>query len=116
MHRFYRRYPAAGVKNLGNPKGHFEQLGVYCGMAFDKKEAASTSLCSINDDDGLFVWSERTIGELKKRNGTLQKLQLDAVAYLWEICYDMLIATEHNVSESPGYEGLGLRKNTHARR
>ena len=85
-------------------------------MAFDKKEAESAKLCSIGDEDSLFIWSERTIDEIKRRSGTLQKLQLDAVAYLWEICYDMLIATEHNISESPGYEGLGLRKNTHSRR
>ena len=58
-HKFYRRYPAARVRNLGKPKGHFEQLGMYCGMAFDKKEVAT--LCSIGRGDSLFVWSEQTM-------------------------------------------------------
>ena len=37
-HKFYMIYPAAAVKNLGEPRGHFEQLGIYCGMTFDVKE------------------------------------------------------------------------------
>jgi len=68
-HRVYRRHPAAGVKNFGNPKGNFEQLGVYCAMAFDKKEAESAKLCSIGDEYSLFIWSERTIDELKEGVG-----------------------------------------------
>ena len=82
---------------------------MYCGMAYDK-HGNIAPLCSESADDSLFVWSKETIGELKKR-GDVQKLQLHAVAYLWEICYDLALAKHDNVSESPGYESLGLRVN-----
>jgi len=63
-HGVYRKFPAAEVKNLGNLKRHFEQLGVYCAMTFDKKGAAATILYSIGDGDSIFVWSERKEKEL----------------------------------------------------
>ena len=37
-HRFYQQYPAKGEKKLGEIEGYFENLEVYCGMAFDRKE------------------------------------------------------------------------------
>ena len=58
--------------------------------------------------------NSRTIsnGRKKKRNGKLQthQLEIETVAYLWEICYD-LPSSKENVSESPGFESLGLRVN-----
>jgi len=53
------------------------------------------------------------IGELKKKDGDLKKLQLDAIAYLWEISHDLLLPKHDNVSTSPGFESLGLRVNNH---
>ena len=35
----------------------------------------------------------------------------NAVAYLWEIVYDICLATGENVSVSPGFEAFGLRLN-----
>ena len=49
--------------------------------------------------------------ELKAKGGEVRKYQLDAVAYLWELCYDLLLDKSHNVSVSPGFESLGLRVN-----
>ena len=87
---------------------------MFCGMAFDKKGEVGP-LCSIGKEDSLFVWSDRVIAELKKRadqNGvSLQRMQLTAVAYLWEIYYDLMLAKSENVSDSPGAESLGLRVN-----
>ena len=61
--------------------------------------------------DSLFVWSKETITELNKKKDDMQKLQLDAIAYLWEICYDVALARDDNVSQSPGFGSLGLRNN-----
>ena len=37
--RFYRQYPLQEAKdNYGAPSGYFENLVMYCGMAFDKKQ------------------------------------------------------------------------------
>ena len=112
---FYRTYPTVGVANLGGRGGYFSNLDMHCGMAFDIREDI-THLCCDVDDGGLFVWSEECMSELKKRSGALKTLQLDAISYLWEICYDLLIARGDNVSGSPGFEALGLRVNTRKRK
>ncbi len=75
-------------------------------MEYDKKTDLKP-LCS----GSLFVWSKVTTLELEQRSCDLQKLQLDAVAYLWEIRYDLALVKYHNVSTSPGFESLGLRVN-----
>lgn len=109
--RFYRKYPSKGVENLGARRGYFENLVMYCGMAFDPKNAGPLVL----PDSGLFVWNEETMNELRTRaankDRSLERLQLDAVAYLWEICYDLMLAKNENVSDSPGFEAFGLRVN-----
>lgn len=113
--QFYRRYPSRDAKeDFGARSGYFENLRMFCGMAFDKKGEVGP-LCSIGEEDSLFVWSDRVIEELKKRaekNGvSLQRMQLTAVAYLWEMYYELMLARSENVSESPGAESLGLRVN-----
>lgn len=94
-HPLYQLYPAKGFPNLGAQEGYFENLVVYCGMAYDSKDDLEP-LLSTSQDDSLLVWSEETMGELKKRNGNLRRLQLDAVAYLWEICYNLILAKNAN--------------------
>jgi hypothetical protein len=79
-------------------------------MAFDPTDDVS-NLCSSGESGSLFVWNEEVMKELKGKGGDLNKVQLDAVSYLWEICYDLLLAKSHNVSVSPGYESLGMRVN-----
>jgi len=114
-HRLYREYPAIGVENLGVSEGNFDNLSMHCGMAYDKKEDI-TPLIAQDASDGLFVWSDETLKELKSKSGEPKKLQLDAVAYLWEMCYDLVLAKAENVSTSPGFESLGLRVNRKRKR
>ena len=111
VHPFYQRYPVEGVQNLGARKGYFHDLDMYCAMGFDKKVDVDT-LCEDNREASLFVWNNETMEELKRRGGSLKKLQLDAIAYLWEMFYDLALADEtDNVSVSPGFESFGLRGN-----
>ena len=106
----YRQYPSRGVENLGGTGGVFQNLSMYCGMAFDKKQDVKP-LYSYGSDDSLFVWSKQNIAELSKKDGDMKRKQLNAIAYLWELCYDLLLATDENVSVSPGFEAFGLRVN-----
>ena len=118
-HPVYQKYPAEGVPNLGVRRGYFENIVPYVAMAFDKKDEKSVvPLCSNGNADSLFVWSDRTMSSLKhyadKKGGGakgMRKVQLDAIAYLWEMCYDLLLASADSVSASPGFEALGLRVN-----
>ena len=84
-------------------------------MAFDSKGGVFT-IYSGGSNDSVLVWSKESITGLKKRNGKLQTLQLEAIAYLWEIFRDLLLAKGENISISPGYELLGLRVNRKKRK
>jgi hypothetical protein len=44
----------------------------------------------------------------RKRETTLER-QLSAVSYLWEICYDLMLAHSENMADIPGFEALGSR-------
>ena len=79
-------------------------------MSFDKMKDV-TSICSDGTDDSLFVWTKECLDILKQRDGKLKDNQLLAISYLWELCYDLLLAKHDNVSASPGFEALGLRIN-----
>ena len=47
------------------------------------------------------------IAELNKKNDNMERMQLNAIAYLWELCYDLLLAPGGGVSVSPGFEAFG---------
>ena len=98
------------MENIGGVGGFFEDLEVFCGMAFDRKGDVSP-LCLVDADNSLFVGSKQTTEELKRKDGTLRDEQLVAILYLWEICDDLLLAGADNVSKSPGVEGMRLRVN-----
>ena len=103
------------MDDLGVAEGTFNNLTMYCGMAYDKK-GDTGALRSRGTAGSLFVWRQEIMDELNKKGGDLKKLQLDAVAYLWELAYDLVLAKSENVSTSPGFESLGLRVNNDKKR
>jgi hypothetical protein len=110
--RFYRYYPSRDAQeSFGKRKGYFEDLIFYCAMSFDAKNVRP--ICAVDEQDSLFVWRKAFIDFLKEKAGrretTVERMQLSAVSYLWEICYDLMLAHSENMSDSPGFEGLGLR-------
>ena len=107
---FYQIYPAEGVRNLGGIGGHFEYLKMYCAIAFDRKEDVA-SLCSEGESSSLLVWSREALARSAKEDGNMRNRRVDAVAYLWELCYDLVLASSDNVPQSPGFESFGLRNN-----
>lgn len=112
--RFYRYYPSKDAHDDTSGsvrKGYFEDLEFFCGMACNPDFLQH--LCSVDKEDSLFVWSNEYIAFLNKmaksQDLTLERMQLKSVEYLWEICYDLPLATSDNISDSFGAEGLGLR-------
>ena len=71
-------------------------------MTFDRADNV-LPLCSDRTDN---VWTNTCSDILKQREGTLEDSQLLAIAYLWEICDDLLLPKGDNVSGSPGFESL----------
>ena len=115
VHLFYCKYPNRGVKNVGAPEGYFDNHWMYCGMASDANGIIAP-LCSDNEEDSILVWSSESMDELNKCDGKMQTLQLNAISYLWELCYNLLLANGENVLAIPGFESLGLRVNNKRRK
>ena len=115
MHWMYREYPTRGLDSVGKREGYFDNLAMYCGIAYDKGGNTEAALRSVGAADSLYVSSKEVTDEFNKR-GDLSKLQLDAVSYLWELGYDLLLTKSDNVSTSPGFEALGLRVNNERKR
>ena len=82
---------------------------MYCAMAFDRNENVEP-LCSSNEDNSLFVWDK--LEERVEKDVDWKNKQLDAIAYLWELCYNLALAKSDNVSQSPGFESFGLKINS----
>ena len=59
----------------------------------------STSL-----NNNMFGW-KATSNNLKHIKDT-KKLRNDCAAYLFELCYDLMLSKTSNVSQSPGFESL----------
>ena len=82
-------------------------------MGFDRKEDV-LPLFSFDSNRDLFVWSEETLGELRKKKGDLKDKQLVAISYLWELRDSLLMAKSDNLSQSPSFESIGLTVNKNA--
>ena len=80
---------------------------MFYGVAFDRN-GDNGPLCSESEPNSLYEWSKQTTDNLKRKDGSLENNKLRAVAYLWELCDDLLLAKADNLSRSPGFEGLGL--------
>ena len=104
-----------GVDNIGAQEGYFDILVMYYRMVFDEKRDVYP-LYSHDVESSLYSCSKDSIYELEKKGGKIQTHKLNAVAYLWEICYDLLLAKGENVYVSLGYESLGLRVNRKRRK
>ncbi len=62
----------------------------------------------------MFEWDEKFVQFLEKKaeskTTSLKRMQLSAVGYLWEMCYDLMLARRViTYLRGPGFEGLGLR-------
>jgi hypothetical protein len=112
--KFYNSYPTKGSahgSNLTNQRrGYFDNLRLYCGLGFNRLTPGHRELFA--KEAGVLSWDEKTLRRLEnaKVGGDthITKKQLHMVGYLFELCYDLAIPPENNVSESPGFEALGF--------
>ena len=107
---FYSCYPSntlAGNSNDCRRRGYFENLVQYCGVGFDR-DGCTTAVVTISEDDGIFAWSNDVLQKVAKLHLStcteLKDKQLVMVGFLFELGYDLMINSDDNVSESPGFE------------
>ena len=97
--KFYTRYPAKNATSSNGLRfGYFENLQQYCGLGFSRNSNAYKKLYMV--EEGILRWDAKVIAELRKRSksGEFQDKQLHLVGYLFELCYDLALSPNDNVS------------------
>lgn len=114
--RFYNLWPSTkSSRAINNPvrMGHWEDLTQYVAVGFTPSEQV-LEVCSKDlSEGGIFFYSEEEKAKIRGTNinGCKDGQKFTrAIAYLFEIGYDIALSSEFNVSESPGAEAFGLRK------
>ena len=108
QNKFYQRYPDRQA-NFDNKirRGYFDKLQQYSAASFRRNE--SGPLCSI-DGNGLLLWPSNVMKAVTNVNfkatnaRNIQGKQLEMVGYFFELLYDLSLSSDHNASESPGFE------------
>ena len=106
---FYTLFPSQTNKNqLPDKLGYFEDLTLYCGFSFNRSNNTE-GLTSTDYDTSIFDWSLYINGltNAKMRGtSTLGEKQLVVVGYFFEMCYDICLQPNNNVSNNPGFESV----------
>ena len=66
MHWMYREYPTRGLDSVGKREGYFDNLVMYCGMAYNKG-GNTEALRSVGATDSLYIWNKEVTDESLKK-------------------------------------------------
>lgn len=120
--QLYSRYPSNNspmAKNFEDNNvspgwdGHYEDLQVFAGFCYNRNETDQFKGLEglLDEKNGIFLWDRTTLERLeknKKLGSCIENKKLTMIAYLFELGYDLMLATDSNVSMSPGFEQAGL--------
>ena len=86
----------------------FKDLKLYCGFYFNRQENTN-GLTLVKESEHLFDWS-LYINHLSMTNirgyNTLREKQLVVVDCFFELCYDICLPLNYNISNNPGFESI----------
>ena len=101
------KYPTADNPNRLKSARYFEDLVQYNGMAFDR-DKNTAGLTSSIEGSNILHWSKNVLEGVERMNeggcNTLREKQLVIVSYFFELCYEMCLSPEDDISENPGFE------------
>ena len=110
---FYSQYPTKDNINArkSSCKGYFDNLQQYVAVGFQvENDSDANTITREIDNGGIFDFNDK---EKKKINSlnmrgchTLTMKQVDMIAYLFELAYDVMICQFDNVSNNPGLESV----------
>jgi hypothetical protein len=109
--RFYALYPSkmSSRSTSALKRGTFESLEAYVGVCFTYGNIPGC----FSGEHGLLEHTaeeEEWISNINFQGKSGEQKYMQMAAYLFELGYDLALAKIDNVSESPGFEGCGLRK------
>ena len=112
---FYKSYPTKGSvqgSQLSSRLGYFDDLRLYCGLGFNRFTAGHHALFYKEAGSAVLLWDDLTLRRLQNAkvggDTDITEKQLHMVGYLFELCYDLAIPPDNNVSRSPGFEALSF--------
>ena len=109
---FYDLYPSKISPRQSSRDGYFENLAVRIPIAFDGKATSSAFHRDIKDG-GVFTYSSTERAYIESANfpgKSGHQKYMEMAAYLFETGYELCLSWKYNASESPGFEGCGMRK------
>ena len=105
--QIYLSYPCKSTNHVGSiRRGWFQDVHQYVGMGFNRQDLQAMKVMC-DEQQGLFEWKPHIYACLARRTWRHQEMrnkQLNMVAYLLELFYDLCLSPLDNVSESPGFE------------
>jgi hypothetical protein len=109
--RFYALYPSkmSSRSTSALKRGTFESLDAYVGVCFTYENIPGC----FSGKHGLLEHTaeeEEWISNINFQGKSGEQKYMQMAAYLFELGYDLALAKVDNVSQSPGFEGCGLRK------
>ena len=113
---FYMSYPSETVARTsdGLRRGFFKNLRLFVALGFLRTNATAVDvLVATSAVEGILCWPASTITQITNTNfrgvENLKDKQLHMVGYLFELCYELMLSPNDNVSQSPGFETCGLK-------
>ena len=107
LSKFYLSYPCKSTNHVGSiRRGWFQDVHQYVGMGFNRQDQQAMKVIC-DEQQGLFEWKPHIYACLAQctwRHQEMRNKQLNMVAYLLELFYDLCLSPLDNVSESPGFE------------
>jgi len=109
--RFYASYPSVESPRAESIRirGKYESLDAYIGVYFAQVAppgifSARNGLLEHTEDEAKWIESRDFSGKSKEDK------YMQMAAYLFELGYDLALAPNNNVSDSPGFESCGLKR------
>ena len=110
---FYHLYPhSTSIRaNNDSKNGIFEHLVPLIATSLSRDAALAGLLSKDFSEGGIFFYTEEEKEYVRKcfPGRTEEEKFIQMAAYIFEFGYDLALALRHNVSESPGFEGCGLK-------
>ena len=111
---FYDRYPSLKSRRANSiaVDGNFENLRQFVGAAFSWTGDVKDMFQKDYGNGGIFGYTKEDMDNIQRvnfRGRSNEEKFIEMVGYLFELGYELALSRKYNVSQSPGFEGCGLR-------
>ena len=95
---FYRSYPLGTI----GYRGKYEWLDAYIGLGCYPSSDNAFHTSFLNSDK----FCRNAVSNTIKNSSNPTSTKYDCIAYLFELCYDLMLSAASNISQNPGFEAF----------